>query len=177
MFANGWKMKNLQKWTEGSDRKKEAKKQCKSKRKKRESERGKEGGREQVNEWAQQTRAFDWKVDVCFDDYYLFLVENQSEFIHIKRLIPLHINSILKFEQVTFNCNMFYSVVEDTISIHRYLPLTMYMRMSLIITIAVWWSDQVELTVSRKLPWRDCSTVTRTWQPKNGKHRGAMCHT
>lgn len=43
------------------------------------------------------------------------------------------------------------------------IELTMYMSISLIITMAVWWSDHTVLTTSRKLPWSDVSTSPLTW--------------
>lgn len=40
---------------------------------------------------------------------------------------------------------------------------TMYMRISLIMTIAVWWSFQATFSTSRKFPCKDFRTSSRTW--------------
>ena len=52
----------------------------------------------------------------------------------------------------------------------------MYMRMSLIITMAVWWSVQAVFTNSRKLPCSEASTSSRTWGRKGEEGGGVFQH-
>lgn len=46
---------------------------------------------------------------------------------------------------------------------------TIYIRMSLIITIAVWWSFQAWFSVCRKLLFKEFNTSSRTWSEKKKK--------
>ena len=54
------------------------------------------------------------------------------------------------------------------------LALTMYMRMSLIITMAVWWSVQAIFSTSRKLPCRDSITCVLIWHRRK-KNSVVIC--
>lgn len=59
------------------------------------------------------------------------------------------------------------------ISMRKESPPTMYMRMSLIITMAVWWSFQAWFSVCRKLLFKEFRTSSRTWNYKQilGAHQ------
>ena len=61
-----------------------------------------------------------------------------------------------------------------TIKTFSMLALTMYMRMSLIITMAVWWSVQAIFSTSRKLPCRDSITCVLIWHRRK-KNSVVIC--